>query len=42
MGVFNHRYAELDKETKNKISHRFRAIEKMLEYFKSEKNQEKA
>ncbi|EGR27118.1 hypothetical protein IMG5_201430 [Ichthyophthirius multifiliis] len=26
-------YAELSKEEKNKISHRFRAIEKMLEYF---------
>lgn len=27
-------YAELSKEEKSKISHRFRAIEKMIEYFK--------
>jgi len=28
------RYAELSKEEKSKISHRFRAIEKMIEHFK--------
>ena len=29
-------YAELDKETKNTISHRYRAIEEMRKYFNSE------
>jgi len=28
------RYAELSKEEKSTISHRFRAIEKMIEHFK--------
>lgn len=35
-------YAELEKETKNKISHRFRAIEAMKKYFESQSKAEKA
>ncbi|KAM3146054.1 hypothetical protein pb186bvf_001711 [Paramecium bursaria] len=31
---FDQTYAELDKDIKNKISHRFRAIDKMIEHFK--------
>lgn len=30
---FDKTYAELPKETKNEISHRFRALEKLKEYF---------
>lgn len=31
--MVEHRYAEMDKAEKNKISHRFRAIEEMLKFF---------
>ena len=31
-------YAELDKDTKNKISHRFRATEKFIEYLENKNN----
>ncbi|KAL4512450.1 hypothetical protein ABPG72_005452 [Tetrahymena utriculariae] len=31
---YDQTYAELPKEEKNKISHRFRAIDKMVEYFR--------
>ena len=30
---FLKRYAEMDKAEKNKISHRYKAIEKLMEYF---------
>lgn len=29
---FDQTYAELDKDTKNRISHRFRATEKFIDY----------
>jgi len=32
-------YAELDKDIKNKISHRFRAIDEMRKYFANEKTE---
>lgn len=31
-------YAELPKETKNQISHRFRAVDKLRDYFVNQKN----
>ena len=33
---YEHTYAEMDKELKNKISHRGKATQKMVEYFKSQ------
>ena len=36
---FDKTYAELPKETKNEISHRFRALEKVKEYFTDRKSE---
>jgi inosine triphosphate pyrophosphatase len=36
MTLPRHSYAEMDKEEKNKISHRFRALEKLQEWFAKE------
>ena len=33
------RYAEMEKSEKNKISHRFRALEKLLAWLKTEEGQ---
>ena len=33
INICENSYAELDKDIKNKISHRFRAIDKMIEHF---------
>ena len=35
---FEETYAEMDKEVKNKISHRYRALEKVIEFLKTNEN----
>ena len=35
---FDKTYAQLDKDTKNKISHRFRATEKFIQFLQSKES----